>query len=218
MAKEPSHFHIGDNSSVEVGGQKFHVETETRAGEHPAIDTTVYSKGRILYRRVNSCDDLSAGSKEHFSEMQKRLNAQHRSVVEDLQTGVLNFEQSGAAPRLMTPPAPIEFPKGIEVRLSNSGAWLEAGTASLDVEVRGRATHKPAAGISVEVLLEGAKPPFRMQAGTDPRGRVSLAFPMPRLGPNGGELVIRATGPAGRDELRFRLKPKVDAARRQQMS
>jgi hypothetical protein len=65
--------------------------------------------------------------------------------------------------------------------------------------------------------LEGAKPPVRIQAGTDPNGRVSLAFPMPKLGANGGELVIRANGPAGRDELRFRLKPKIRVARKAQM-
>jgi len=39
---------------------------------------------------------------------------------------------------------PIEFPKGIEVRLLNAGSWLANGNASLDVEVCGRASHKPA--------------------------------------------------------------------------
>jgi hypothetical protein len=218
VAKEPSHIRLGDNSSVEVGGQKFHVETETRSGDHPIIDTTVYSKGRILYRRVKTCDDLPPASEEIVEELQKRVDAQHHSVMHDLQSGALNFDQSAAEPKRMKPAAPIEFPKGIEVRLANSGSWLVNGTASLNVEVRGRADNKPAAGISVEVVMEGAKPPFRMQAGTDPSGRVALAFPMPKLGVDGGELIIRATSPAGRDELRFRLKPKAREARKVQSS
>lgn len=214
FAKEPGNLGIGANSAVQVGGQKFDVETETRAGEHPVIDTTVYMNGRVLYRRVKSYEDLAGSAEPSAQGLQERVESQHRSVVEDLRSGVLNFEPPGPATRPVVPSAPIEFPKGIEVRLLNAGSWLAAGTASLNIEVRGRATHKPAGGVSVEVALEGAQPPFRLQAGTDPRGCVSLVFPMPKLGAEGGELVIRASGPAGRDELRFRLRPKSREAPR----
>ena len=66
----------------------------------------------------------------------------------------------------------------------------------------------------MEMVLEGARPEFRLQAGTDPRGRVSLVFPMPKLTAEGGELVIRAGGAAGRDELRYKLKPKIRVRRK----
>jgi hypothetical protein len=207
---------IGTHSTVQVGEQKYDVETETRAGEHPVIDTTIYLSGRVLYRRVKACEDLSINTPMGPDTLHDRVEKQHHSVMEDLRIGVLNFEQKGLAPKLNVPPAPIEFPKGIEVRLVNAGSWLEAGNASLVVEVRGRATHKPAAGVGVEVLLEGALQPMRVQAGTDPRGRVSLTFPMPKLGVDGGELVIRAGGAAGRDELRYRLKPKARETRKSQ--
>jgi hypothetical protein len=208
---------IGTHSTVQVEAQKFDVETEARGGERPVIDTTVYLSGRVIYRRVKSYDDLLAKPGENVEELQERVDSQHRDVLDDLRSGVLRFGETGPAPKLLVPPAPIEFPKGIEVRLLNAGSWLASGTASLNIEVRGRATHKPASGVSVEIVMEGARPEFRLQAGTDPRGRVSLTFPMPKLSAEGGELVIRAGGAAGRDELRYKLKPKVVVAKKAQM-
>ncbi len=208
---------IGTHSAVQVEAQKFDVETEARGGERPVIDTTVYLSGRVIYRRVKSYDDLLAKPGENVEELQQRVDSQHRDVLDDLRSGVLRFGETGPAPKLLVPPAPIEFPKGIEVRLLNAGSWLASGTASLNIEVRGRATHKPASGVSVEIVMEGARPEFRLQAGTDPRGRVSLTFPMPKLSAEGGELVIRAGGAAGRDELRYKLKPKVVVAKKAQM-
>ena len=208
---------IGTHSAVQVEGRKFDVETEARGGERPVIDTTVYSKGRVIYRRVKSYDDLLALPGANDEALQQRVDSQHRDVVEDLKTGALKFGEIGPAPKLLVPPAPIEFPKGIEVRLLNAGSWLANGTASLNIEVRGRASHKPASGVTVEIVMEGARPEFRLQAGTDPRGCVSLAFPMPKLSAEGGELVIRAGGAAGRDELRYKLKPKVRVAQKAQM-
>ena len=208
---------IGTHSAVQVEHQKFDVETEARGGERPVIDTTVYSSGRVIYRRVTSYDDLLAMLGENVEELQQRVDSQHHDVVEDLKSGALKFGETGPAPKLLVPPAPIEFPKGIEVRLLNAGSWLASGTASLNIEVRGRATHKPASGIAVEIVMEGARPEFRLLAGTDPRGRVALTFPMPKLSAEGGELVIRAGGAAGRDELRYKLKPKVAVAKKAQM-
>jgi hypothetical protein len=202
---------------VQAGEQKFDVETETRAGEHPVIDTTVYLSGRVLYRRVKNCEDISGNAGPDAEALRERVESQHRSVMDDLHTGVLNFDQKGLSPKLIVPPSPIEFPKGIELRLANSRSWLEGGIASLNIEVRGRATHKPAPGVSIEIILEGASQAMRIQAGTDSRGRVSLTFPMPKIGAGGCELVIRASGVLGRDELRYRLKHKVPEVRKAKM-
>jgi hypothetical protein len=208
---------IGTHSSVQANGQAFDVETETRSTGSPAhivIDTTVYVRGRVMYRRVTGFEDKALT--DPAAELHNRVQAQHKSVAEDLRSGVLKFE----TPSPTTPPilsrAPIEFPRGVEVRLLNPGSWLVLGTASLNIEVRGRATTKPAAGATIEVVLEGAEPPFRIQAGSDPHGRVSLVFPMPKLGAAGGELVIRASGVAGTDEVRYRLKAKVGSEKKAQ--
>jgi hypothetical protein len=208
---------IGTHSSVQAGGQAFDVETETRSTGSPAhivIDTTVYVRGRVMYRRVTGFEDKALA--DPAAALHERVKEQHKSVVEDLRSGVLKFE----TPSLSTPPiisrAPIEFPRGIEVRLVNASSWLVLGTASLNIEARGRSTTKAAAGVTIEVVLEGAEPPFRIQAGSDPHGRVSLVFPMPKLGAAGGELVIRASGAAGTDEVRYRLKAKVSSAKKVQ--
>ncbi|HLW98352.1 MAG TPA: hypothetical protein VKR82_06885 [Candidatus Acidoferrales bacterium] len=211
---------IGAHSTVQAGELKFDVETETRATGQPArivTDTTVYSRGRVLYRRVKTHEDLVLGPETDQDVLQARMRLQHRAVLEDLRTGALKFDQPGFSRQPIVPPAPIEFPKGIEVRLLNSGRWLASGKATLDIEVRGRSTLKPAAGVTVDVSMEGVLPAFRLKAGTDPRGRVSLEFPMPKLGLGGAELVIRASGAAGRDEVRFRLKPRVHVPRQAQL-
>jgi hypothetical protein len=185
------------------------VETETRAADQPLIDTTVYAQGRVMYRRVKSYQDLlgNSGGEAEVEALRERIAAQHRGVIDDLRSGVLPSTQGPAA--MLASRGTIEFPAGIEVRLLNAASWLVAGTASLEIEVRGRATLLPAVGTAVDVSFEGAEPTVRLQAGTDPRGRVALTFPLPKLGPEGGQLVIRASGPAGQDELRFRLKPKT---------
>jgi hypothetical protein len=201
---------IGTTSTIQAGGQAFDIETETRSTGSPAhivIDTTVYVRGRVMYRRVKAFEET--GLTDPAGALHERVGNQHRSVVEDIRSGVLKFETPGNSGAPIGSQAPIEFPKGIEIRLLNAGSWLVLGTASLNIEVRGRATSKPAAGVTVEVVLEGAEPPFRIQAGSDPHGRVSLVFPMPKLGASGGELVIRASGVAGRDEIRYRLKAKA---------
>lgn len=178
------------------------------------IDTTVYVRGRVMYRRVKAFEET--GLTDPAAVLHKRVQTQHRSVVEDIRSGVLKFEIPGTSGAPIASQAPIEFPKGIEVRLLNAGSWLVLATASLNIEVRGRATNKPAAGVTVEVVLEGAEPPFRIQAGSDPHGLVSLVFPMPKLGATGGELVIRASGVAGRDEIRYRLKTKAGSVKKAQ--
>jgi hypothetical protein len=211
---------IGAHSTVQAGELKFDVETETRATGQPAhliIDTTVYSHGRVLYRRVKNLEDIAVSPETDRDLLQARMELQHRSVLEDLRTGALKFDQPGFSHQPIVPPAPIEFPKGIEIRLLNAGSWLASGTASLDIEVRGRSTLKPAGGVTVEVSLEGVTPALRLKAGTDPRGRVSLQFPMPKLGATGADLVLRAGGAAGRDVVRFRLKPRVSSQRKAQM-
>jgi hypothetical protein len=206
---------LGVQSTVPVEDKVFTVETETRGSDHPLIDTTVYAQGRVLYRRVKSYQDLlDSPSTPDVQSLRERIEAQHRGVVQDLRTGVLKFDlpaehRPGPMP---TSRGTIEFPAGIEVRLMNSNSWLHEGTVSLDVEVRGRATLLPAPSTTVEVTFEGADQSVRLQAGTDRRGRVSLVFPLPKIGSEGGQLVIRAVGPVGQDELRYRLKPKAREA------
>ena len=49
---------FGHNSNVTVGANTFHVQTEDRGTVSAMIDTTVYSRGRVLHRRTKSYSDL----------------------------------------------------------------------------------------------------------------------------------------------------------------
>lgn len=205
---------LGIQTSVRIGEHAFTVETETRAGERPLIDTTVYAQGRVMYRRVKSFQDLAAasgGENVDARALRARLEEQHRSVLQDLRTGALKF----ALPEEQMPPpmaasrGTIEFTGGMEVKLINAGAWLKSGVASLEIGVMGRTTMLPISGATVTVEIEGAEAPLRLEAGTDARGRVALTFPMPKLGEEGGQMVITASGGAGQDEVRYRLKSKA---------
>lgn len=207
---------LGIQTSVRIGEHAFTVETETRAGDQPLIDTTVYAQGRVMYRRVRSFEDLlaSGGESVDAKVLRGRLEEQHRGVLQDLRTGALKFElpeEQMPAP-MAASRGTIEFTGGIEVKLINAGAWLKAGVASLEIGVMGRTTMLPIGGATVIVEIEGAETPLRLQAGTDARGRVAMTFPMPRLGAEGGQLVIQASGGAGQDEVRYRLKPRARKA------
>jgi hypothetical protein len=61
----------------------------------------------------------------------------------------------------------------------------------------------------VEVLIHGAGRPVRHSGKTDDTGAAQFDFELPRLRPEGGEMVIRAGGIGGVGELRFRLKPRA---------
>ncbi|HEX9759333.1 MAG TPA: hypothetical protein VGA40_00360 [Candidatus Acidoferrales bacterium] len=193
---------FGFNTDVKVGPVVYHVQTEDRGAGNPVIDTTIYCKGHILHRRVNSYKDLLGTPEFNDASLRQRLEEQHRAIIDELRSGALTLE----LPEALQPPA------GLQVQLLNPASWLKAGTASLQIEVKSKKAGKTAAGASVHVKLDGANGPVEFRAAADDAGRVDISFPMPRLGPGGTELVIHAKGPAGEDEIRYSLRPKSKPA------
>ncbi len=202
---------LGFNSNVRLGGTVYHVQTEERGSDHPFIDTTVYASGRVLHRRTTSYHDLLGSDKADRAALQQRVEKQHSAVIEELRAGTLALEAE-------TPPSkkiPRPGKPGIEVQLLNFSSWLIAGAANLQIEVRVRKTNKPAAGVLVEAALEGAQEPSRFEVRANERGYATLNFPLPKIGHGDATLVIRASGLLGRDEIRYRLKPKGRASKPQ---
>lgn len=191
---------LGFNSDVRLGDTVYHVQTEDRGAAHPFIDTVVCSQGRVLHRRTSSYDDLLGPAGADVATLQQRVEQQHRGIIEEMRAGTLKFDPPAAA-------APASA--GVQVQLLNPASWLVAGTATLQVEVRARGTRQPAADARVEVTLESARGPARFEAPTNAQGCAELCFPLPELGLGGATLVIRATGPAGEDEIRYQLRPKA---------
>lgn len=199
---------FGFNTDIKVGKTVFHVQTEDRGPGNPVIDTTIYAQGRVLHKRATGYKEFLSSPEFNETTLRQRLEEQHRAVIDELRTGKLQPGAPGAAP-----PVTESQTSGILVNLLNPASWLAGGTASLKVEVKSREKGTPLADAHVEVSMEGALRPVKFQMKTDARGLAELTFPMPRLGPAGAELVIRASGPSGLDESRYSLRPKAKPRR-----
>jgi hypothetical protein len=204
--------HFGHNTNVQVGNILFHVQTEDRGFQHPFIDTTVYSEGRVLHRRTTSYYDVLEMDGDHEQVLQKRVEEQHRGVIEEIRDGTLKLAPPPARDAPAASPAADgsarSQPVGLGVKLLNPNSWLGGGRATLKVQVISKATEAPLEGIDVEARVEGAVTPAVYGGKTAANGEIELAFAMPRLGPDGGALVIRASSEAGQDELRYQLRAR----------
>src|SRR5579871_2940594 len=112
---------LGFNSNVEVGAAVYHVQTEDRGLLHPFVDTVVLAGGRVVHRRSSSYQDLLSGQTPSEAALRRRVEGQHREVVDGLRSGTLAIDD----PRQ----------SGLALRLCNPTSWLAEGRASLEVEV-----------------------------------------------------------------------------------
>lgn len=193
---------FGFNTDIRVGNAVFHVQTEDRGTGNPVIDTTIYTQGRVLHKRATSYKEYLSSPDYSETGLRERLEIQHRAIIDELRSGKLSFEV-GAPPVTETQAA------GINVSLLNPASWLSGGTASLKIQVKSQRSGLPVTDAKVEVSMEGATRHLSFNAKTNAAGMAELSFPMPRLGPGGAELVIRASAPSGLDESRYSLKPKA---------
>jgi hypothetical protein len=196
----------GHNNNVSYGGAVYHVQTEDRGAEHPFIDTTVFSNGRALHRRTNSYHDLLPLSPEMERTLQERVDAQHKSTLEEVRSGALNL-----IPAPETQNEPGAAGPGLEIELLNQKNWLKAGQARLEVQVRVKSTGAPAAGARVEARIEGAAVPAEYVRETGPNGRAQINFAMPWLGDGEAALALSAAHGPEHAQLRFQLRAKPKA-------
>jgi hypothetical protein len=194
----------GFNTDVKVGEQVFHVQTEDRGPSHPIIDTAVYQNGRILHRRALNYSELAESAAFTPEDLRRRVEEQHRAVIDDLRSGVLDSEIASASTATQA-----NRPSGIQLQLLNPGSWLSAGKVSLEVEVSRRADRQPQVGASVEAFIEGALDDTRHSGASDEQGRVRILFPLPPLGKGDLALVIHAHTGSWKDEVRFTMRSRA---------
>ena len=196
----------GYNTDILVRGRVFHVQTEDRGPEYFVIDTAVYHNGQVLYRNSRGYEHFAKSAEFNPHDLRERVEEQHRCVIEDLQSGVLDAEIAAAFDKLARA-------AGIQVQLVNTKSWLSAGEVSLELETVRRADLAPEPDVEVEVTIEGAGQDATYCGRSDDCGRLVLRFPLPSLGKDDLTLVIRASSEAGHDEIRFgvRAKPRVPA-------
>lgn len=202
---------FGFNTDLRVGNAVYHVQTEDRGDANPVLDTTIYAKGRILHRRVSSYKEYRESPDFNPAALRQRLEEQHRAIIDELRSGALVFEAPVAAPAhaAKTAKPASHAHDGIQVQLLNPASWLAAGTATLKLEVKSKGGKKTVRGAEIQITVTGMKGPVEFTVKTDSAGRAELAFPLPRMGPGGTDLVIRAKSPAGEDEIRYSLKPRA---------
>jgi hypothetical protein len=194
----------GFNTDVRVGERVFHVQTEDRGPAVPAIDTVVYQSGRVLHRRSSSYQEFAASETFSFDELQRRVEGQHRAVIDELRSGALDAAITAAAQQAARA-------LGIQVQLLNPGSWLSGGHVCLDIEILRRADGQPESGVEVEAAIEGALEDARHAGTCDENGRLKLQFPLPPLGKGDLALVIQARKEAANDEIRFTMRSRSKA-------
>ena len=225
---------LGFNSDLKLGDLVLHVQTEDRRPRANVVDTIVYSAGRVVYRRKTAYDERLQEPGFDEAAIRHILEEQHRAVLEGLRTAEIAIDRTPppdtrtgrttvggaeimaaarAAVAMLTAPAaapPAANP--VKVSLTNPATWLSAGSARLLIEVVGRNPDRPIQDAVVEVSFEGAPRPISFKTTTDADGLAEIGFPLPKFGPSGACLVIRAECKAGRDEIRYSLRPKSSAS------
>jgi hypothetical protein len=194
----------GFNTDVQAGKRVFHVQTEDRGPEYFSIDTAVYHNGQVLYRYSRSYEHFIKSSEYNAQDLRERVEEQHRCVIEDLQSGILDAEIAAGLVKTARP-------AGIQVQLVNTKSWLSLGEVLLELETVRRADLAPEPDTEVEVTIEGAGDNATYCGRSDDCGRLVLRFPLPTLGKNDLTLVIRANSESGRDEIRFGLRARPKA-------
>ncbi len=203
---------FGFNTDIRVGKIAYHVQTEDRGQTNPVIDTTVYVGGRVMHKRATSYQKLFESPDYSPQILRQCLEEQHRGIIDELRSGALKIDLPAQPARPASAAALPVSPgahSGIHVQLMNPASWLAAGTATLKVEVKNSTTFEPVPSVRVMAKIDGISGPVNFSALTDAQGRAEIAFPLPRMGPGGANLVIHATGMAGDDEIKYSLKPRA---------
>jgi len=206
---------FGHNTNVKTGDTSYHVQTEDRGTATALIDTTVYFRGRVLHRRTNNYFDLLPLSPDREQALKVRLDEQHRTVTEELQTGALTL----ALPQEEKVSIPAGNAHGaatsgiLSLELINAKTWLTGKHALLQVVVR-NAAHQAVGGATVSARVDGTAEVTQFSAKTGDLGRAQFEFDMPRLAGAEPALVIEALHGNAKGHLRFQLrtKPRVPSA------
>ena len=116
----------GYNTDVRYRGMVFHVQTEDKGVNNPCIETLVYVGGQILHRRRSDYAKLlkEGGGKDEILEL---LEAQHRTLIEEIKTGKLDAETESRIGPLSGPTA---GPAAKKPAATDNGAQTGAGLAA----------------------------------------------------------------------------------------
>ena len=201
---------FGHNSNLKLGNVTFHVQTEDRGEVHALLDTTVYYRGRVLHRRTNNYFDLLPLNEDREQALKLRLEEQHRTVMEEIRSGVLDLPIPADPPPLQAAipsTSHITVPDPLQLTLVNAKGWLVGKRANLHVRVQ-LPSGAGADGAAVTAEFEGSDSDHVFRARTNEQGDAFLEFDLPRITGADPALVIRAERNGAQGHVRFALKAK----------
>ena len=76
---------MGFNTDIKFDGVVYHIQTEPR--KDAGIDTTVYTRGAVIYKFKSSCQDLLNSPDFSDDKLKCRLEEQHRLVIARIRGG-----------------------------------------------------------------------------------------------------------------------------------
>lgn len=82
----------GYNSDIEFDGMAFHIQTEDKGLDNPVVESRVYRGGEVVASVLTSYADLADSPDYTQGRIQRRMQEQHQSLIEDLQMGRLEAE------------------------------------------------------------------------------------------------------------------------------
>ena len=208
---------FGHNTNLTVAGTVYHVQTEDRGAVLALIDTTVYCRGRVLHRRTGKYADLLPLDGEREQTLKKRVDQQHRTVVEEMRSGALPLAPGAENPSAVLHSAkdsPLATSPAIKAELLNAKSWLTGRHATLQIAVRDKNNGSAITEARVVAKIEGAATIAEFTGNTDHQGQVRLEFDMPGLSSGEPVLVIEAEKDEAKAQLRFQLRarPRVPSA------
>jgi hypothetical protein len=87
---------MGFNTDIKHDGVVYHIQTEPR--KDAGIDTTVYTRGAVIYKFKSSYQDLLDSPDFSDEKLKQRLEAQHRQIIANLRAGEIKPPAQQAEP------------------------------------------------------------------------------------------------------------------------
>ena len=218
---------FGHNSNVKIGAVTYHVQTEDRGEAHALIDTTVYYQGRVLHRRTNNYFDLLPANEDRKQALKLRVDEQHHTVLEEMQSGSLQLaipqptvhlgettvdaaeahDPRGVPDKQRPAAAGAAEPRRLQIELTNAKSWLAGKLATLQISVK-EEIGDPVSNANIAVHIDGTAQhqTYRSQSGAD--GEAQIDFEMPKITSADAAMVIRADEGPATGQLRFALRAK----------
>jgi hypothetical protein len=216
----------GYNTDVSHDERAYHVQTEDKGRDNPYIESLIYVGGQVLAsKRTGYASILEQGKgKEAILAI---MDHQHRSMISAIRAGAFDAkvaellgsgdnhrEESAAAPAERSLDEVIleylnaEAQQDRLVLILQEEVELAFGeTALISVLATSSKTGRAVAGARVELKLisTAAEPRVLATGRTDNEGRLRLLVQIPRIDQGSSALIITASSPLGKTELKYLL-------------